>query len=180
MRLLAAIAPLLGMIDCESIYRVRPDPSLTVAPSQIATGSQQGVGYRLHASGGSWCCAVSVDILNLGTAAVVLTPSDATLTAQSCSVEMRLPTYEEGRGAKSFAEMQELTWQSHQDCKKQNSECEWFQKLHVKQQFTIPPNGFLQLTYFAADKFWRRECGAYSFALPVGTFTIGATFTEPL
>jgi hypothetical protein len=165
---------LLAFVECGHEYRVRRDPSVTVTKDEQVVGAQQGIRYRVAASGFNSCCVVTVDVLNVGADRVNVIPYTADLTAHGCKVALEWVEYIEGNSVQNFEAMdRQVNERSHT--------VEKPLRLPVQdrnQQFTILPGSFLSLSYFAGR--WRRECAPYSFKLRVdGNVNIASTFTEP-
>jgi len=165
-------------VECGQAYKIRHDPGLTVSENDQATGSREGIKYRIDARGINHCCGVDLDVLNVGPDSVNLVPYAAELTAEKCDVQSFSIVYIQGENVKTLAEVDE---QVHHKSMATRSTDEplWLEVRDRNQQFALRPSSFLNLSYLPRGLF-RRECGAYSFKLRLsGTVTIAATFTEP-
>ena len=172
MRALVLGTLLLSFVECGYHYGVLLDGSEEVSGEGVALQSRQNLIYRVAARGVNHCCDVRVDIINLGSGPLSLTPGAATLTSGTCKPDLHLPVYVEGAGVGSLAELDAQAWE------RLSSSWQWLEMRGPDQQFSIAPRAFIQLSYYAAP--FRKECAPYSFSLKAGgDIVISATFIPP-
>lgn len=174
---IAALLTVLLAVECGYQWKVRRDPGLTVSEYEVATGGEDGIRYRTEVAGVNYCCSVHLDVLNVGVESVSVRPYAAGLKAEKCPVKFLSIVYVQGGDTGDFTQVDK-----HIEAKSMASHWPekplWQELQDPTKQFELAPNSFLTLHYFARGYF-RKECGAYSFKLPVGSVTIATTFTEP-
>jgi hypothetical protein len=166
MRLLLAI---LLAVECGHSYKARREPGLSVDDHGRAIGSRDNVDFRIDAGCTNSTCRITVDILNLRPAPLHLAPDSASL-ASACERDGRDILYRQGTGASNFEELEK-------QASARTADPYWL-SLPERAILTIPPRGFVRLSYPAGIEERSHRCAPYNFRLRTADGpTIAAAFT---
>lgn len=169
MKYLGVLVSCLGVVACEGHHRglIETEPSLSVR-GNVGHAQNSEIVYEIGAGGTSGCCAVTVDLKNVKSAALEIDLGKAVI-GSSCATSHQLhpPVLHKGDNEKSFEDLKRGLYEPGS-------------------YMPVDKAGVVRITgehvariVFSPKEPWEKQCLPYRFQLPLPSgFLVKATFFD--